>query len=46
MKKFWLVLFAVAAGGLIVFLLGRRRVEDKRELAFREELATLPSVSP
>lgn len=45
MKRSWMIVLAVVAGALVVFLVGRRRREERRELAFREELETLPSLS-
>ena len=45
MKRFWMVALAVATVGFVVFMMGRRCAEGRREAAFREELETLPSLS-
>ncbi len=45
MRRFLMIALAVAAAGFVVFALGRRRAEGRREAAFREELETLPTLS-
>jgi hypothetical protein len=45
MKRFWLIALVVMAGGLVAYVVGRRRSAERRELAFREELETLPSLA-
>lgn len=46
MKRFWLIALVVAVAGIAAFVVGRRKAEERRELAFREELETLPSPAP
>lgn len=45
MKRFWIIIAVVAVAGLVVAVVGRRKAEERREVAFREELETLPSLS-
>jgi flagellar basal body-associated protein FliL len=45
MKRFMVIVLAMAAGGFVVFWFGRRQMQDRRERAFREELETLPALS-
>ncbi len=45
MKRFWVIASVLALVGIVAFVVGRRKAEERREIAFREELETLPSLA-